>query len=218
LLHWRVTSLVCDIAEILILKLTVIGHESLRDLTCIIQSDISIGNLMMNEEEDNPSWQSFLIDLDLAIKESWENPSGAPSKTGTRAFMAIGALYGEEHTFMHDLESFFWVLFWICIHYSEPSKESRVVPKFKKWNYIHTDELAEIKSGIVVREGDFIKNITENFTPYYQPLVPWVNRLRRVVFPEGKRWERKDSILYSQMKEVLRNAIDDPNVFVEWIG
>ena len=107
--------------ETITLRLTVAGHESLRDLTGIIQSDISIDNLMMNEEEDNPSRQSFLIVLDPAIKESRENPSGAPRKTGTRAFMAIGALYGEKHTFMHDLESFFWVLFWICIHYNGPN-------------------------------------------------------------------------------------------------
>ncbi|KAI9854205.1 MAG: hypothetical protein M1813_001337 [Trichoglossum hirsutum] len=84
-----------------------VGHESLRDLTGIIQSDVSIGNPTMNEEEDNPSWQSFLIDLDLAIKERREKPSGARSKTGTRAFIAIGALLSEKHSFMHDLESFF---------------------------------------------------------------------------------------------------------------
>lgn len=66
---------------------------------------------MMNEEEGNPSWWSFMIDFDLAIKENQEKPSSAPSKTGIRAFMAIGVLYGEEHSFMHDLESFFWVLF-----------------------------------------------------------------------------------------------------------
>jgi hypothetical protein len=184
-------------------------------LTGIIQSDVSIGNLMMNEEEDNPTWPSFLIDLDLAIQEDRDRSSGAPNKTGTRAFMAIGALYDEKHSFMHDLESFFWVLFWICIHYNGPNKESRVVPKFEKWNYMHTNELAEIKSGIVVYESDFIKNITESFTPYYQPLVPWVNRLRKVVFPEGKRRGKKDRMLYSQMKEVLRKAQDDPNVLTE---
>ena len=38
--------------------------------------------------------------------------------TGTRAFMAIGVLH-EKHSFMDDLESFFRVLFWICIHYNE---------------------------------------------------------------------------------------------------
>ena len=45
---------------------------------------------------------------------------------------------------MHDLESFFWVLFWICVHYSGPD-ESRVIPRFEKWNYVDTEELARIK-------------------------------------------------------------------------
>jgi len=81
------------------------GHESLRRETGMLQGDISINNLMMNEDEYNPSWRSFLIDLDLAIKEQREGPSGARGKTGTRAFMAVGLLLGEEHSFMHELES-----------------------------------------------------------------------------------------------------------------
>jgi Fungal protein kinase len=170
---------------------------------------------MMNEEKDNPSWQSFLIDLDLAIKEDRDKSSGAPSKTGTRAFMAIGALYGEKHTFTHDLESFFWVLFWICIHYNGPNKGSQIVPKFEKWNYIDTEELAEIKKGIVVNEADFIKETTEKFTPYYQPLIPWVNRLRRVVFPGGKRRDKEDKDLYLQMKAEIEKAREDPQVSMQ---
>ncbi|KAI9766361.1 MAG: hypothetical protein M1840_006625 [Geoglossum simile] len=182
---------------------TITGHESLRDLTGTIQSDVSIGNLMMNEEEDNPSWQSFLIDLDLAIKENRESPSDAPSKTGTRAFMAIGALYGKEHSFMHDLELFFWVLFWICIHFTGPNREGRVVPEFEAWNYEPTTRLAKLKSGTVVHEGDFIKTVEENFTSYYRPLIPWVNRLRKVVFPGSGRWKREEKGLYFQIKAVL---------------
>ncbi len=69
----------------------------------IIHRDISIGNIVLNEAEDD----AFLIDLDLDIKIDREKASGAPSKTGTKVFMAIGALYGEDHNFMHDLESFF---------------------------------------------------------------------------------------------------------------
>lgn len=79
------------------------GHESLRQKAGLPHRDISIGNLMFNESNGG-----FLIDLDLAIKEQH---LGAKGKIGTKAFMAIGALLGEPHSFMHDLESFFWVLF-----------------------------------------------------------------------------------------------------------
>ncbi|KAH7016041.1 uncharacterized protein B0I36DRAFT_425519 [Microdochium trichocladiopsis] len=180
------------------------GHESLRKAG-FLHRDISINNLMINEDDNNPSWPSFLIDLDLAVREQREGTSGAKGKTGTRAFMAIGALLGEQHSFMHDLESFFWVLFWICIHYKGPN-EGRAVPRFEKWNYVDTDELAELKKGQVSHEGDFIRTAEENFTHYYQPLVPWVNRLRKVVFPNGGRWEREDTGLYARMREILQEA------------
>lgn len=188
----------------------IVGHESLHRAG-ILHRDISINNLMINEDNDNPSWPSFLIDLDLAIKEKRDGPSGAKSKTGTRAFMAIGTLLGEQHSFMHDLESFFWVLFWICVHYDGPRRH-RVVPEFDKWNYASTEELATLKKGEVSHEGDFIRAAEENFTPYYQPMVPWVNRLRKVVFPNGGRWEREEDGLYTRMKEVLAKAREDPSI------
>jgi hypothetical protein len=164
---------------------------------------------MVNEEDDNPSWRSFLIDLDLAIKEQRERSSGARGKTGTRAFMAIGVLMDDEkHSFMHDLESFFWVLFWVCIYHDGPDKE-RVVPQFEKWNFMDTEELAKVKKGEVGDERDFLKTAKENFTPYYQPLVPWVNKLRRRIFPNGGRWRDSNPELYLDMKEILQAAQDD---------
>ncbi|KJK73463.1 hypothetical protein H634G_11305 [Metarhizium anisopliae BRIP 53293] len=132
-------------------------------------------------------------------------------KTGTRAFMAIGALLGEQHSFMHDLESFFWVLFWICIHYNGPD-DSRTVQRFEKWNYVEMAELAELKKGQVSHEQDFIKTTSEYFTTLYTPLIPWVNKLRKVVFPNGRRWEIEDDRLYLRMKNVLRDAVTDPTV------
>jgi hypothetical protein len=190
------------------------GYESLHTQTGMLQSDISIGNLMVNEDDDNPSWRAFIIDLDLAIKEKREGSSGARGKTGTRAFMAIGVLYGEKHSFMHDLESFFWVFFWICIHYNGPNEKSRVVSRFEKWNYVDMEELAELKKGTVSHEGDFKKTMDENFTPYYHLLRPLMNRLRKVVFPNGGRWEKDDIGLYSRMKKILQEAREDPKVTV----
>lgn len=126
--------------------------------------------------------------------------------------MAIGALLGEQHSYMHDLESFFWVLFWICVHYEGPG-QGRVVPRFDKWNTVKdTEELASSKKGVIDDEEDFLKIVEENFTEYYQALIPWVNRLRRKVFPKGERWKKSEPGLYASMKEILREAREDPNV------
>lgn len=163
---------------------------------------------MLNRAEDD----GFLIDLDLAVKIDREKASGAPSKTGTKVFMAIGALYGdEEHSFMHDLESFFWVLFWIGAHWNGAGAK-RSKTEYESWNYKDTKELAEIKTGKVLREAKFNTEVNNAFTPYCKPLIPCIQALRKVVFPDGKNWERRDGEdkeLYSRMKAVLEKASND---------
>ncbi|KAF2452554.1 hypothetical protein BDY21DRAFT_329029 [Lineolata rhizophorae] len=177
------------------------GHESLLNIN-ILHRDISIGNIMLNEAEDD----GFLIDLDLAIKANREEVSGAPSKTGTKVFMAIGVLHGDEgHNFMHDLESFFWVLFWIGVHWNGPG-QSRGNSKYEAWNYEPTTQLAQIKKGTVVEEDSFSKEVGESFTEYCKPLVPCILELRKVVFPGGKRWLSEHRGLYPRMKAVLEEA------------
>ncbi|KAI4124476.1 MAG: hypothetical protein LQ347_005719, partial [Umbilicaria vellea] len=171
------------------------GHELLHKAGSL-HRDISINHLMINEDVNNSSWPAFLIDLDLGIKVSQEAASGAKGKTGTRAFMAIRGLQGEQHSFMHDLESFFWVLFWICIHYNGPH-QSRAVLRFERWSYVESsEELAWIKLSVVVEEAFFIKTVEGHFTPYYKPLVPLMNQLRKLIFPKGKAWKREDEKLY----------------------
>ncbi|KOC17685.1 hypothetical protein AFLA70_482g000711 [Aspergillus flavus AF70] len=187
------------------------GYQSLHTKAGLLQGDVSTGNLILNEDVGNQSWSAFLIDLDLSIENHRERPSGARGKTGTRAFMAIGLLLGEQHSFRHDLESFFWVLFWICIHYNGLGQE--VAPTdFDCWNYEDDRKLARSKQGIVADEEDFVKIASELFSPYYQALVPWVNRLRRVVFPGGMRRKDDDTHLYGQMKNILQEAVSDPKV------
>ena len=161
---------------------------------------------MLTENEDD----GFLIDLDLAIKTSDDHASGAPGKTGTKIFMAIGALLGDPHSFMHDLESFFWVLFWICIHYDgldEKGKvKRRIVPKYEKWNFAGTEELADSKIGRISK-GRF-ESLDRDFTDYCKPLIPCLKELHREVFPNGSRWFTKQQELYSEMKGILVKARD----------
>lgn len=181
------------------------GHESLRREAGLLHRDISINNLMINEDEEDASRRAFLIDLDLAIKEARTGASGAKRKTGTRAFMAVGALYGDQHSFMHDLESFFWVLYWICVHYNGPGL-SRGTTRYEHWNYTNDRTLAWEKSGLITDEGRFLEDVERDFTEYYLPLVPWVNRLRRAVFPNNKPWTEPDDGLYARMKDILQKA------------
>ncbi|KAH8733202.1 hypothetical protein GQ44DRAFT_669076 [Phaeosphaeriaceae sp. PMI808] len=188
------------------------GYESLQTQANMLQRDISLNNLMVNEDSGNPSWPAFLIDLDLAIKEQREMSSGARGMTGTRAFMAIGVLLDDEqHSFMHDLESFFWVLFWVCVHYDGPGKDIGST-EFECWNYESSRKLAELKKGLISDERDFVKTVEARFTTYYKPLAPHVNRLRRKVFPDGGRWRSSNPKLYLEMREILRAAQDDLKV------
>jgi hypothetical protein len=55
----------------------------------------------------------------------------------------------------------------------------------------------------------------ENFTPYYRPLIPWINKLRKVAFPGGGRWEKEDKGLPVRIKEILQEAQNDPRVLGE---
>lgn len=57
----------------------------------------------------------MLIDLDLA-KVLGNGPSGARHQTGTKEIMGIEMLLGIDHTYRHDVESFFYVLLWIFAH------------------------------------------------------------------------------------------------------
>ena len=131
--------------------------------------------------------------------------SGAPGKTGTKIFMAIGALLGEPHNFMHDLESFFWVLFWICIYYEGPNKERQPIKKFEDWNYDPAEEVAEGKLGVISLDR-FESNLKAYVTHYCLPLTPLMTKLWEEVFPNGRKHKYEDKMLYDRMKAILKEA------------
>jgi serine/threonine protein kinase len=79
----------------------------------ILHRDISENNIIITDPHRADGFTGMLIDLDLA-KQVGSSRSGARHQTGTMEFMAIEVLRKATHTFRHDLESFFYVLFWIC--------------------------------------------------------------------------------------------------------
>ncbi|KAF8422175.1 hypothetical protein EV426DRAFT_513499, partial [Tirmania nivea] len=113
-----------------------IGHASLFFQGGILHRDISPNNIIVIDDSlpqltsvfspaaasDSFAWiwprdtplRGCLIDLDYAIEASTQ-PSSALDRTGTYPFMAIQILLGQErHRYRHDLESFLYVLLWVC--------------------------------------------------------------------------------------------------------
>jgi hypothetical protein len=65
-----------------------------------------------------------LNDYDLSSLASAQGPQGN-ERTGTVPFMALDLLTpegqggGVKHLYHHDLESFIWVLVWVCLRYKD---------------------------------------------------------------------------------------------------
>ncbi|KAI9780107.1 MAG: hypothetical protein M1816_003162, partial [Peltula sp. TS41687] len=178
-------------------------HESALKKSSILHRDVSLGNVLLDEDESD----GFLNDWDLAVDITRPKASGAPGKTGTKAFMAIDALRGDPHSFMHDLESFFWVLFWICIYYEGPNKERKPIEMFEEWNYQSPEIVADLKWALV-QPKNFKARLSHYTTDYCRPMIPLVTKLWEEVFPQGRNYEYEDKTLYDRMKAVLEKARD----------
>ena len=89
------------------------AHRSLYLKKNILHRDISENNIIITNPDETGGFAGMLIDLDLA-KVLGSGRSGARHQTGTMEFMTIQVLQGVDHTYRHDLESFFYVLIWLC--------------------------------------------------------------------------------------------------------
>lgn len=106
---------------------TIKCHRSLYFDAKILHQDISPGNIIILDDQDEQKPKGILIDLDSAIQLE-EISETEPGITGTRSFIAIGVLKKECHTYRHDLESFLYVLLWTIItnHTEDPPETSKL--------------------------------------------------------------------------------------------
>lgn len=137
-------------------------------------------------------------------------PPAHSKLAGTKIFVAIGTLLREPQSFMHDLESIFWVLFWICIYHNSFDKEgkvkSRIVPENEDWNYLSTERLAREKTGQISKA--IFDTVDRYFTDHCKPIIPCLKELHKVVFPQGSRWFGEHRELYSDMERILERERD----------
>lgn len=188
------------------------GHLSLLR-SGILHRDISINNIMITLGNRSDGYEGFLIDLDLAIKVGATHPSAARRRAGTMEFMAIGTLLGHEHTYRHDLESFFYVFLWICVHYDGPhgSQPQRRPDIFDDWAASTYKAAARTKTGDM--DPQAIEEILSRFTPRAQCLAGLARKMRDELFPFRKglfiATEENFEPLYASLLSHIKDTIQE---------
>lgn len=200
------------------------AHRSLYREGRILHQDISVNNIVIPERFPHPeSPRGILIDFDeardLTVKE--EDNARRRSSTlsdaehqaieirGTRAFLAIDLMMGRVHTARHDLESFLYVLLWLCISHHAPTPP--MTSKLNAWQALDSfPELAKKKAATVLSEQGWT-GLLEEFTPSCEPLKGLAGRLRELLFPGGKigicASEEEEWALYDAMIGAFDEAL-----------
>ena len=162
------------------------AHKSLYMDGKILHRDISENNIIITDPKDTNGFTGMLIDAELG-KESGSGRSGARHQTGTMEFMAIQVLQRVDHTYRHDLESFFYVLLWICARRVwerkfkcsavDRPKESRL----SKWYTGTFDEIADAKQHHMGVDG--FEKILAEFPQAFDFVKPLCEKIRGILFP-----------------------------------
>lgn len=132
----------------------------------------------------SPNLKGFLIDLDLAKQlDALPNAARAsvenPRRTGTLMFMAIEILQGSApHIWRHDLESFLYVLIYLCVAAPGCNPSSRTA-LIESWS---VRDAANNKLAQMNQDSAFRTLITW-FAPSMMELQLLVERFRNILFP-----------------------------------
>ncbi|KAI0116873.1 serine/threonine-protein kinase Sgk2 [Daldinia grandis] len=167
------------------------AHQSLYTIGNILHRDISSNNIIITKPTDTTDgFKGMLIDLDLAkVRDS--GSSGARHQTGTMQFMAVEVLRKTDHTYRHDLESFFYVLLWMCARQSWSNAFSRYdeqAPKkslFRRWEIGSFEEIADSKEGHMTVNG--LERIIGEFPQSLDIVKPLCLKIRAFLFGDTAR-------------------------------
>lgn len=182
----RVISEFQTIKELLLaIRDAIKARRSLFQKGHILHRDISSNNIIITRPETENGFYGMLIDLDLA-KDLKSGPSGARHQTGTMQFMAVEVLRTVDHTYRHDLESFFYVLLWMCARQSWhngfagdeiPVQESLT----RRWEIGSFRVIADAKEGHMAPNG--FKRLMEEFPEALTAMKPLCLQIRKILFP-----------------------------------
>ncbi|KAM0670860.1 hypothetical protein ACQRIU_001255 [Beauveria bassiana] len=195
------------------------AHRSLYLKGGILHRDISSSNIIIPSPGKADGFKGMLIDLDLA-KERDGGPSGARHRTGTMQFMAIEVLRGVDHTYRHDLESFFYVLIWMCARCAWDGvksfrKKGEAAPEesiLRKWEIGSFKDIASAKMGHMTVNS--LEDIMDEFPESFNVAKPLCLRIRSILFGDTARLmfgtpAGDPGQLYDRIIAAFGEAIDD---------
>ena len=195
------------------------AHKSLYMEGKILHRDISENNIIITDPKEANGFTGMLIDTEYG-KENGSGRSGARQQTGTMEFMAIEVLRRVSHTYRHDLESFFYVLLWMCARRAwEREFECKLADRPKrniltKWYTGSYDDIADAKKGYM--HVDEFENILKEFPQAFNCVKPMCEEIRSILFPlledgalfTGTRPDPPEK-LYDPIIEAYDSAIAD---------
>ncbi|CCU83176.1 serine/threonine-protein kinase Sgk2 [Blumeria hordei DH14] len=165
------------------------------------------------------NWKGYVIDLDLAVLlTDGKAQEKRQAMTGTMEFMALGILSGScettgavvEHSYRHDLESFFYVFLWQCLSCGwedgkEPNREY-----LKKWYTGTAHEIFDFKK-TEIEGSHFIQHLLPRFSTKFQNLKQFAGTFRMILFfPHGEfdiGSQKDNNTLYKATIEAFEKAI-----------
>ena len=153
---------------------------------------------MIADKPRTGEFKGFLIDLDMA-KVIGSDSSGAMNRTGTMEFMAINVLRRDgPHSYRDDLESFFYVLIWICVMY-ESTGDRHYIPNAKNkqcspevldgWSRV---DAADVKYAQMFNEDRF-QDILGGFSDGFRELESMMREIKQALFPSYEEWATAES-------------------------
>ena len=191
------------------------AHRSLYTAGKILHRDISENNIIITDPKETNGFTGMLIDQDLA-KEIGSGPSGARHQTGTMEFMAIEVLRLVSHSYRHDLESFFYVLLWMCARRAWERKFQCILEDqptrniLTKWYTGDYDDIADAKSGYMRVDG--FDKILEEFLQAFDCVKPLCEKIRGILFPlldNGTMFIGTPSDLPEKLYDLIIEAFDN---------
>ncbi|CAA7264864.1 unnamed protein product [Cyclocybe aegerita] len=174
------------------LRDAIAGHQKMLDKG-ILHRDVSINNVVIGKHRDKGKvgTRGVLIDLDMAVWTArMESLRGKDFRTGTRAYQSGNVLYSyfepskcRPHSHLDDLESFFYVLCWICFSYLGVRKKLPGTPPIlADWDDEDPSRALRAKKSFyfdlvpvaVVPDffGDPFRNLLQNLQSFFRPLIP----------------------------------------------